>query len=101
MKRTINNYIRHSLPEHAQWDEYIDEMAWTLNTCKSSATQFTPYELVYGREPPSRCPYNDFYGKGDPVPSLYIEDLQKRIRQLEGLSYDNQLGAAEAAKKIL
>ena len=99
VNRTINNYIRHSLPEHAQWDEYIDEMAWTLNTCKSSATQFTPYELVYGREPPSRCPYNDFYGEGDPAPSLYIEDLQNRIRQLEGLSYDNQLGAAEAAKR--
>ena len=99
VNRTINNYIRHSLPEHAQWDEIIDEMAWTLNTCKSSATQFTPYELVYGREPPSRCPYNDFYGEGDPAPSLYIEDLQNRIRQLEGLSYDNQLGAAEAAKR--
>lgn len=35
--------------EHNNWDQGLQEAAFAINTAKQSATQITPFELVYGR----------------------------------------------------
>jgi hypothetical protein len=35
--------------EHNNWDQGLQEAAFSINTAKQSTTQITPFELVYGR----------------------------------------------------
>ena len=33
------------------WDEYIDSALFAINTNKSTTTKFSPFFLMYGRQP--------------------------------------------------
>lgn len=64
---------------HNNWDDYIDPVVFAYNTSKHKTTQFSPFELLFGRSP--QLPI-------DPRPPVYIfdrpnicfENLQRILR---------------------
>jgi transposase InsO family protein len=50
---------------HNNWDDYIDSVVFAYNTSKHKTTQFSPFELLFGRSPQSPI---------DPRPQVYIFD---------------------------
>ena len=35
------------------WDEFLEEVAYSMRTQKQSSTRFTPFRLMFGRDPKS------------------------------------------------
>jgi len=50
---------------HNNWDDYLDPVIFAYNTSKHKTTQFSPFELLFGRSP--QLPI-------DPRPQFYIFD---------------------------
>jgi transposase InsO family protein len=75
-----------------KWDLFISEAVWAMNTRVSRTTGYSPFYLVYGKEPRTSL---------DPIARPFIFDLsdprdalEKRARDLEKLGH-----AREAAKE--
>ena len=50
--RTLVSMIRKYVNDnHTNWDEKIDFVVWHYNTTRQDSLGFSPYELVFGREP--------------------------------------------------
>ena len=50
--KSIVSMIRKFVNEnHTNWDDLIDYVLWHYNTTRQDSTGFSPYELVFGREP--------------------------------------------------
>lgn len=58
--RTLKTMLSCFVNEHQNnWDEYLDQLAFAYNTSVQSTTQFTPYELMFGRK--AKLPIDLFY----------------------------------------
>lgn len=49
--RTLTEYLRHYInKDQTNWDEWIPFAMFTYNTTPHTATGYTPFELIYGRQ---------------------------------------------------
>lgn len=48
--KEIGKYLRLLSQEMNDWDEVLPNALWALRTCKNSVTQFSSFELLYGRK---------------------------------------------------
>jgi len=78
------------------WAQHVREIEYALNTRVSSVTKFTPYELVYGRQPPGPRYAQVIDEEGRYVSTLSEQAaiVKRRINVLEQLAYKNQMEAA-------
>src|SRR6202000_3127472 len=53
MNKTLKTTLAKVLEEYQHWDHYLPSVVYAMNTLKSESTQFSPFELVYGRKPRS------------------------------------------------
>ena len=59
--RTLKEALTHFVNEaQTDWEKYLNYIAFAYNTAEHATTQFTPYELMYGRLP--KIPIDLFYG---------------------------------------
>jgi len=85
----------------SQWAHYVKEIEYAINTRISSVTEFSPYELVYGRTPPGPL-YMDVIRQEEmreTTDDERIRILRMRIDVLQRLAHENQLSAAEHQKE--
>ena len=86
--------------DNAKWNEHVGEIEYAANTRTSSTTKYTPYELVYGRQPPGPT-YSD---PTDPDISRstgeQLRILRRRIEVLQQLAHENQMLAAKQQKSF-
>ena len=80
-----------------RWASHVKEIEYVMNTRISSVTKFSPYELVYGRQPPGprytapiREAQMDGIGEGE-----LLDQLRRRISLLEELAHQNQIIAGQ------
>ena len=62
------------------WDELLNKLAFAYRTAVHSTTGFTPFELVYGREP--KLPIDIFYGENEQMElshGEYVKELKNRM----------------------
>lgn len=96
--RTLAEYLRHYVnDEQNNWDEWLPYAMFTYNTTPHSATRFTPFELMYGRqaeiptslktEPKLSYAYDD-----------YVQELRERLRATNTMAKEN-LGLAKERSK--
>lgn len=58
VNRCLENYLRcMAMDQPKQWSLWIPSAEYWYNTNFHSATKFTPYEVVYGQQPPTHVPY--------------------------------------------
>lgn len=66
----------------AQWSQYISQLVHAYNCSQNEATGYSPYFLMFGREP--TLPVDVCYGTnemgGSMSPSVYVQNLRKNLR---------------------
>lgn len=58
LNRTLEQYLRafvHHSPSH--WFRYLPLAEWSYNTTIHSATELSPFQVVYGKPPPTLVQY--------------------------------------------
>ena len=67
--------------ENNNWDEYLQSVVFAYNTGLHAATQYSPFQLQFGREPrmPTDAPSNYVFYK----PSDYYFQLQKSLKIIQ------------------
>lgn len=63
--RVMNEYFRTSIQSLDDWDEWLPFFAFAFNSHPSSTHKYTPFELIFGRQP------NLYSGLGTKVDPLY------------------------------
>lgn len=57
LNRCLETYLRCMCWEQPkEWNKWLSQAEWWFNTTYHTATNATPYELLYGQSPPIYCP---------------------------------------------
>lgn len=110
--RTLKTMIACFVNEHQNnWDELLTFLAFAYNSSTHATTNFTPYEIVYGRPP--KIPIdlivqeNDsFGGEGDDIHSysenqevnFYVKELKEKFRSVYKCVQENTNSKVEKSK---
>ena len=60
IREVLRTYLLGKNIPQKEWSVHIDSLIFALNTSLSSATKFTPFEIVFGRNP--TLPVDQFFG---------------------------------------
>ena len=82
MLRTL--LLEFEIPQN-QWTQILPGVTFALNTSLSSATKWTPYEVIFGRLP--ILPIDLVFGTPEdfasvPSPQDYVKDLRIQLRDI-------------------
>jgi len=78
--RTLEQYLRHNVNYwQDNWDDYLPTAEFVINSSPNESTGFTPFELMYGKNPQLAI---DFTDKTSHVPSAEqtIKDISESIK---------------------
>lgn len=91
LKEHIKFYVN---SERTNWDRYISTAVYAYNNAVHSATNFSPYQLMFGRQP--NLPYLD--------PEInvsyddYLTTTKQKLHQLHHKAYENQRKNKESSQ---
>ena len=65
------------------WNEYLELSMFSYNTSVHSGTQYTPYELIFGRD--ARLPLAKPLTEHEQLPTYqgYLQELVSRLTQIK------------------
>lgn len=95
--KTLKTYLRSFVDKDNNWDKLLCYATFCYNTTVHTSTNFTPYELVFGRKPniPSTFTKN-------PEPQYnyddYIFDLKRVMQETHKMARDNLIKKKETNK---
>lgn len=77
--RSLNDYLKH-FTQADNWDEFLKFATFSYNSTKNNTTKYTPFFLMFGREPlmPTAIklpPNKVHYSEGD-----YVADLKQNLK---------------------
>ena len=73
MNRMIEQYLHSFVHRNpAEWYKFLALVEWSYNTSQHSGTGFTPYEVVYGKPPPSVLDYLKGSSRNDAVDTMLV-----------------------------
>ncbi len=95
MLGTLNN------KEKSRWNDYVKPLVHAYNCMKSDVTGFSPYELMFGRQP--RLPIDLAFGlpvdRQSESNSKYVQGLKSRLEESYRVATKNAAKVAERNKK--
>lgn len=87
--------------QKAHWKEYVKPLVHAYNCTKSDVTGYSPYELMFGRQP--RLPLDIAFGVVSDEPpqshSQYVTSLKSRLEESYKMAVENSRKVAERNKK--
>lgn len=101
--RTLLNMLGTLTEEQkVHWRDFVKPLAHAYNCTKNEVTGFSPYELMFGRQP--RLPVDLAFGFSvkdkEPVPhSQYVRHLKAHLEESYRLAQENSAKLAERNKK--
>ena len=97
--RVLEQYLR-SFVHHkpSQWSNYLSLAEWSHNTSVHSTTGLTPYQITYGKEPPSIPQYIQGQSSLEAVDSL-LSCRQQLITKLKATILKSQIAMKQHADK--
>ncbi|CAK9816540.1 Retrovirus-related Pol polyprotein from transposon 17.6 [Anthophora quadrimaculata] len=92
----LTEYISHYLNKFDDWDRLIPFAMFAYNTSIHEATNFTPFELIFGKI--ARCPSS--FSTEDKLPTYnsYLHDLIIRLTEMQTIAGQNLIQAKEKSK---
>ena len=92
------DYIKHYTEQYkTTWDNWIDFAMFSYNTTPHTVTQFTPYELVFGRKP--NLP-SILTSANEPMNTYedYVSELKLKLTKSFNMAHENILNHKEKNK---
>nr|XP_055074659.1 uncharacterized protein LOC129454170 [Misgurnus anguillicaudatus] len=87
--------------QKAHWKDYVKPMVHAYNCTRNDVTGYSPYELMFGRQP--RLPLDIAFGILNDEPqqshSQYVTSLKQRLEESYKLAVENSKKVAERNKK--
>ncbi|XP_052002413.1 uncharacterized protein LOC127657592 [Xyrauchen texanus] len=87
--------------QKAHWKEYVKPLVHAYNCTRNDVTGYSPYELMFGRQP--RLPLDIAFGILNDEPyqshSKYVTSLKNRLEESYKLALENSMKVAERNKK--
>ena len=95
----LSDYLKQYVDGEKNWDLYVDLAMFSYNTSVHEGTNYTPYELVFGKL--ARLPSGEPLTEGEKLPTYqnYLVDLVKRLIRIQKLAHDNLIKSKEKSKK--
>ena len=93
----LKDYIRCYSTRFSDWDKLVPFATFTYNTSVHSATNFTPFELVYGRI--ARFPLKIPSYEKLLTYNIYLRDLITRLNEMQTLAGKNITEAKHDSKQ--
>ena len=97
--RTLHDLLRTLPPQQKRkWPQHLQEVVQAYNNTPHASTGFTPFFLLFGREP--RLPVDTLLGRPEPLaagPIDWVRQHQERLRSAHHRAAD-QLNAAAASR---
>ena len=94
----LTDYIKHYATNYDVWDRLVPFAMFAYNTSVHEATNFTPYELVFGRM--ARTPSSFPQGEEIETYGTYLRDLIVRVSEIRNLAAKNLIKAKLRSKEI-
>ena len=93
----LNNYIKHYANDNDAWGRLLPFAMFAYNTSVHEASNFTPYELVFGRI--ARLPNS--FPQGDELETYgtYLRDLVVRLSEIQRIAACNMVKAKVRSKE--
>uniref|UniRef100_A0A8C1RD31 Gypsy retrotransposon integrase-like protein 1 n=1 Tax=Cyprinus carpio TaxID=7962 RepID=A0A8C1RD31_CYPCA len=103
--RTLKSMIRKFVHEDAKnWDKWLEPLLFAVREVPQASTEFSPFELLYGRQPRGvldvlRETWED--GPSDSKNEIqYVMDLRTKLHTLGRLSMENLLQAQDKQSRL-
>ena len=93
----LTDYIKHYANNYDDWDQLLPFAMFAYNTSVHEATNFTPYELVFGRV--ARIPSSFLQGEETETYGVYLRDLIVRINEIQKLAAKSLIKAKLRSKE--
>ena len=94
----LTDYIKHYANNYDDWDQLLPFAMFAYNTSVHEATNFTPYELVFGRM--ARVPNSFPEGEELETYGTYLRDLIVRVNEIQKLAATSLNKAKLRSKEI-
>ena len=96
---TLSEFLKQYTDKDNEWDDWLETVMLSYNTCSHESTKHTPYEVIFGRL--ARLSSSDPLREGDVVPTYkaYMVDLVTRLNGIQKLVYDNIVSSKLGSKK--
>ena len=92
----LNSFLRTKATDKTDWDKIVPFAMYEYNTSVHSATGFTPFEVVFGRQARSLNPLPDEFELE--TYSSYICDLMRCLREIQETARNNLIQAKIKSK---
>ena len=94
----LTDNIKHYATNYDDWDRLLPFAMFAYNTSVHKATNFTPYELVFGRM--ARTPSSSPQGEEIETYGTYLRDLIVGVSKIRNLAAKNLIKANLRSKEI-